>query len=199
MYHVPLDTIFDALGRLYGHESDNDSLREEVQAKMKERIGELESLSDIATDVTNSLRDAIRKITEAQILAKIIGDELLSQSIIEQLHECHEDERDSEDFDIDCEALEILKFHGIANEEIEQGILDKQNMQDDSDGSMNNLQLAVGATVDIWNDLTALSTYVAEHTKPEPGLLLNQQKNKFLEMWSDLATEVQEFLDNYME
>ncbi|KKO97278.1 hypothetical protein THAR02_10620 [Trichoderma harzianum] len=109
MYHVPLDMIFDAFERLYGHESDNYSLREEVQAKMKERIDKLESLSESATDVTNNLRNAIRKVTEAEILTKIIGDELLSQSIIERLRECHEGERDSEDFDTDCNALEILK------------------------------------------------------------------------------------------
>ncbi|QYS94603.1 hypothetical protein H0G86_001932 [Trichoderma simmonsii] len=170
--------IFDALERLYGHESDNDSLREEVQAKMKERIDKLASLSDIATDVTNSLRDAIGNVTEAQILVKKIGADLSSQDTIERLRACHEGERDLEDFDDDCNALGIL-----------QDIIDKQNMQDDSGGSMNNLQHAVGATVDIWNDLTALSTYVAEHTKPGPGPLLDLQKNKLLEMWSDLATE----------
>ncbi|KAJ4864052.1 hypothetical protein T069G_00582 [Trichoderma breve] len=182
------DKIFDALERLYGHESDNDSLREEVQAKIKERIDKLTSLSDIATNVTHSLRDAIGNVTEAQILVKKIGVDLSSQSTIERLRACHEGERDSEDFDNDCNALGIL-----------QGIIDKQNMQDDSGGSMDNLQHAVGATVDIWNDLTALSTYVAEHTQPGPGPLLDLQKNKLLEMWSDLATEVQYFLDNYME
>ncbi|KAL6834910.1 hypothetical protein V8C40DRAFT_233086 [Trichoderma camerunense] len=182
------DKIFDALERLYGHESDNDSLREEVQVKMRERIDKLASLSDIATDVTNNLRDAIGNVTEAQILVKKIGADLSSQSTIERLRACHEGERDSEDFDDDCNALGIL-----------QGIIDKQNMQDDSGGSMDNLQHAVGATVDIWNDLTALSTYVAEHTQPGPGPLLDLQKNKLLEMWSDLATEVQDFLDNYME
>ncbi|KAL7954362.1 hypothetical protein V8C34DRAFT_317325 [Trichoderma compactum] len=159
------DEIFDALERLYGDESGDDSLREEIQAKMKERIDKFTSLSNMATDVINSLRDGIRNVTEAQILG----------------------ESDSEDFDIDWNALGIL-----------QDIIDKQNMQDDSGCSINNLQHAVGAAVDIWNDLTALSTYVAENTDPGPGPLLNLHKNKLLEMWSDLATEAKEFLHNYM-
>ncbi|KAK4075356.1 uncharacterized protein Triagg1_4477 [Trichoderma aggressivum f. europaeum] len=188
MTHVHLDKIFDALERLYGHESDNNNLRDEVQAKMEERIDKLTTLSDIATDVTNNMRVAIGNVTEAQILVKRIGADLSSQSIIERLRTCHEGGLDSEeDFDSDCKALGIL-----------QGIIDKQNMKDDSGCSMENLQHAVGASVDIWNDLTALSTYVAEHTKPGPGPLLGLQKNKLLEMWSDLATEVKKFLDNYM-
>ncbi|KAL7801501.1 hypothetical protein V8C43DRAFT_136710 [Trichoderma afarasin] len=111
------DKIFDALERLYGHESDNDSLREEVQAKMEGRIDKLTSLSDLATDVTNNLRDAIGNVTEAQTLVKKIGTYLSSQSTIERLRTCHAGELDSEDFDIDCNALVIL-----------QGIIDKQNM-----------------------------------------------------------------------
>lgn len=109
MSHVHLDKIFDALERLYGQESDNDSLREEVQTKMKERIDKLTSLSDIATDVTNGLRDAIGNVTEAQILVKKIGADLSSRSTIERLRACHEGERDSEDFDDDCNSLGILQ------------------------------------------------------------------------------------------
>ncbi|PNP49638.1 hypothetical protein THARTR1_09649 [Trichoderma harzianum] len=155
---------------------------------MKERIDKLTSLSNMATEVTNTLRDAIGNVTEAQILVKKIGADLSSQSIIERLRKCHEGERNSEDFDTDCNAVGIL-----------QGIIEKQNMQDDSGGSMDNLEHAVGAATDIWNDLTALSTYVAENTEPGPGPLLNLHKNKLLEMWSDLASEVQDFLDDYME
>ncbi|EHK19965.1 uncharacterized protein TRIVIDRAFT_224149 [Trichoderma virens Gv29-8] len=125
------DAIFDALERLYEDESDNGSLRDEVQAKMKERIDKLNSLSNLATDVTDNLRDAIGNVTEAQILVKQIGTALDSQSIIDRLRECHQGDNDSEDFDIDCNAVRILK-----------GIIDKQNMQDDSGGSMENLQHA---------------------------------------------------------
>lgn len=109
MCHVHLDEIFDALERLYGDESNNDSLREEIQAKMKERTDKLTSLSNMATDVTNSLRDAIGNVTEAQILVKKIGVDLSSPCIIERLRKCHEGESDSEDFDIDCNALGILQ------------------------------------------------------------------------------------------
>ncbi|KAL7934088.1 hypothetical protein V8C35DRAFT_45756 [Trichoderma chlorosporum] len=182
------DEIFDALERLYGDESNNDSLRQEVQEKMKQRIEKLTSLSNLATTVTDNLKDAIGNVTEAQILVKKIGDDLDDQSVIERLRKCHEGESSSEDFDTDCNALDILK-----------GIIETQNMQDDSGASMGNLQHAVGAAFDIWNDLTALSTYVSEHTEPGPGPLLHLQENKLLEMWSDLATEVQKFLDDYMK
>ncbi|KAL7948625.1 hypothetical protein V8C42DRAFT_315021 [Trichoderma barbatum] len=181
------DDIFDALERLYGDESGNDSLREEVQATMKDRLDKLTYLSNLATEVASNLRDAIGNVTEAQILIKNVGTDLQSPNIIERLRTCHEGDYDSAEFDIDCNAVEIFKK-----------LIDTQNMQDDSGASMENLQQAVGAAVDIWNDLTALSTYVAEHTEPGPGPLLNLQKNKLLEMWSDLATEVQNFLDYYM-
>ncbi|KAK5994344.1 hypothetical protein PT974_04818 [Cladobotryum mycophilum] len=184
---IDYDEIFDALKRLYGDESGNDSLREEVQAKMKERIDKLKSLSNLATITTDNLREAIGNVNEAQIRVKIIDSELGSQSIIQRLRECHEGERNSDDFDTDCSAVEILK-----------GIIAKQNMQDDSGASLANLQLAVGAAFEIWNDLTALSDFVAEHTEPGPGPLLNLQKNKLLEMWSNLATEVHKFKDSYI-
>ncbi|KAL6700748.1 hypothetical protein J3F84DRAFT_359116, partial [Trichoderma pleuroticola] len=106
---VDYDEIFDALERLYGDESDNESLSEEVQAKMKERMDKLTSLSNMATEVTNILRDAIGNVTEAQILVKKIGADLSSQSIIERLRKCHEGERNSEDFDTDCNAVGILQ------------------------------------------------------------------------------------------
>lgn len=47
----------------------------------------------------------------------------------------------------------------------------------------------IGATVEIVNDLTALSDYVAEHTEPGPGPLLNLEKATLLEMWSNLGVE----------
>lgn len=123
MSHAHLDKIFDALERLYGHESDNDSLREEVQAKMEERIDKLTSLSDLATDVTNNLRDAIGNVTEAQILVKKIGTDLSSQSTIERLRTCHAGELDSEDFDIDCNALVTLQVSSKPSLSVERHII----------------------------------------------------------------------------
>ncbi|KAL6881744.1 hypothetical protein HDV57DRAFT_517623 [Trichoderma longibrachiatum] len=166
--------IFDALARLYGNESDNDALRSQVQQTIRERLERLSSLSESADETANLLKGAIENVTGMQMLVKRIKDaQLGSQDTVERLRKCHEGERDGdENFQDDLDALERLK-----------------NMEDDTQGSLQNLQQAVGATVEIVNDLTALSDYVAEHTEPGPGPLLNLEKATLLEMWSNLGVE----------
>ena len=49
--------------------------------------------------------------------------------------------------------------------------------------------VCIGATVEIVNDLTALSDYVDVHREPGPGPLLDLEKATLLEMWDTLGSE----------
>ncbi|KAI2731015.1 hypothetical protein CBS147333_1639 [Penicillium roqueforti] len=181
------DEIFNDLGRLYDDESDNESLRAEVQAKIKDRLDKVNGLSKQCTSTTDNLVAAIGNVTEGQKLVKQVGEELGRQDTIDRLRKCHEgDINGQEGFESDCRALDILN-----------GIIANQNMQNDSSASLANLQLAVGAAYNIFNDLTALTEYITENTEPGPGPLLNLKENELLEMWSDLAVEVQKFKESY--
>ncbi|KAK1237730.1 hypothetical protein MKX07_003566 [Trichoderma sp. CBMAI-0711] len=182
--------IFDALARLYDDEANNETLRNQVQRTMRDRLDRLSIMGHSANATADILKGAIESVTGTQMLVKRIKDvQLDSSETVEQLRQCHEREGryGEENFQQDLDALERLKK-----------LIDGLNVQDDTQGSLENLQRAVGATVEIINDLTALSDYVAEHTEPGPGPLLNLEKAALLEMWKDLETEVQKFLDEYM-
>ncbi|KAJ5943524.1 hypothetical protein N7516_003692 [Penicillium verrucosum] len=188
LFYLPPDEIFDGLKRLYGDESDNESLRAEIQEKIKQRLDVVNGMSGNAKDTSDNLVVAIRNINDAQEWAKKVGVDLAKQTTVDRLRRCHEGESDAqEEFESDVLALERLK-----------GIIAKQNMQDDSSASLVDLQLAVGAAFDIAGDLAALTEYITNNTEPGPGPLLNLEQNELLEMWSDLAVEVQKFKDNFI-
>ncbi|ETS02061.1 hypothetical protein M419DRAFT_35303 [Trichoderma reesei RUT C-30] len=184
------DEIFDALARLYGDESNNDTLRYQVQQTIRDRLERLRALSDSADGSADILTEAIDSVTQTELSLKRFKDVTLdSDQTVERLRKCHEREQQyaEEHFQDDMNALEAVKK-----------LVDQQNTQDNTQDSLQNLQQAVGATVEIVNDLTALSDYVAEHMEPGPGPLLNLEKAALLEMWKNLETEVQKFLDEYM-
>ncbi|KAH0496432.1 hypothetical protein TgHK011_003793 [Trichoderma gracile] len=175
------DEIFDALARLYDDESDNDALREQVQKTIGERLERLSELSGSADSSAEILKEAIGSVTETEMSLKHFKDVTLdSAQTVERLRKCHEREQQygDEHFQEDLDALEEVKK-----------LVDQQNTQDNTKGSLQNLEQAVGATVEIVNDLTALSDYVTEHTEPGPGPLLNLEKAELLEMWKNLETE----------
>ncbi|OTA07034.1 hypothetical protein A9Z42_0078390 [Trichoderma parareesei] len=182
--------VFDALARLYGDESNNDTLRYQVQQTIHDRLERLRALSDSADGSADILKEAIDSVTQTEMSLKRFKDVTLdSDQTVERLRKCHEREQQyaEEHFQDDMNALEAVKK-----------LVDQQNTQDNTQDSLQNLQQAVGATVEIVNDLTALSDYVTEHTEPGPGPLLNLEKAALLEMWKNLETEVQKFLDEYM-
>lgn len=108
------DEIFNDLGRLYDDESDNESLRAEVQAKIKDRLDKVNGLSKQCTSTTDNLVAAIGNVTEGQKLVKQVGEELGRQDTIDRLRKCHEgDINGQEGFESDCRALDILNASSI--------------------------------------------------------------------------------------
>ncbi|CDM30770.1 unnamed protein product [Penicillium roqueforti FM164] len=190
------DEIFNDLGRLYDDESDNESLRAEVQAKIKDRLDKVNGLSKQCTSTTDNLVAAIGNVTEGQKLVKQVGEELGRQDTIDRLRKCHEgDINGQEGFESDCRALDILNAMRF-NRESSQTRTCKMT-QVPRWQTCSSLSYALGAAYNIFNDLTALTEYITENTEPGPGPLLNLKENELLEMWSDLAVEVQKFKESY--
>lgn len=110
LFYLPPDEIFDGLKRLYGDESDNESLRAEIQEKIKQRLDVVNGMSDKAKDTSDNLVVAIRNINDAQEWAKKVGVDLAKQTTVDRLRRCHEGESDAqEEFESDVLALERLK------------------------------------------------------------------------------------------
>ncbi|TFA99288.1 hypothetical protein CCMA1212_008958 [Trichoderma ghanense] len=128
---------------------------------IRDRLERLKALCHSAEATANILKEAIDSVTETKMLLKRFEDVSLdSEGTVERLRKCHGREAQ----------------HG------------DEHFQEDLDALEENLQQAVGATVEIVNDLTALSDYVAEHTEPGPGppLLLNLEEAALLKMWKNL-------------
>lgn len=110
LFYLPPDEIFVGLKRLYGDESDNESLRAEIQEKIKQRLDVVNGMSGNAKDTSDNLVVAIRNINDAQEWAKKVGVDLAKQTTVDRLRRCHEGEIDAqEEFESDVLALERLK------------------------------------------------------------------------------------------
>jgi len=176
------DIIFDDLEKLF-NDPGNDSLRQQVEKTISDRLGNLDALKGVSEDAENLLRTSTSEITEIQSKLGVLSNALSSPDVEDMLADRDPTPEDVQD---DLAAVSIL-----------QDIIKNQNMQDQSGPSLNNLQILLGAVDALAGDLSGLRQSIQESTQPGPGLLLNVQKAKVLEQWDLLRAEVQRFKDQY--
>ncbi|KAK5634674.1 hypothetical protein RRF57_010387 [Xylaria bambusicola] len=146
---------------------DNDSLRQQT----------------ISEDATNLLRSSTTEIIEIQSKLTDLGNALGGSDIHDKLASRDPTEEDVQN---DLAAVSILR-----------DIIKGQNMQDQSGPSLSNLEILLGAVSAITGDLDGLRNSIKSSTHPGPGLLLDVEKAKVLELWATLQSEVQKFKDQY--
>ncbi|KAI0453829.1 hypothetical protein F5B21DRAFT_504922 [Xylaria acuta] len=176
------DVVFDDLEKLF-NDSDNDSLRQQVDKTINDRLYTIDIVKDVAEEVVNILRSSTSDIIELQSKLGDLGNALSSPDIEGMLADRDPTEEDVQN---DLAALTVL-----------QGIIKNQNMQDQSGPSLNNLEVLLGAVDGLTSDLSGLRQSIQDSAQPGPGLLLDVEEAKVLEQWDLLRAEVQEFNDHY--
>ncbi|KAI0521853.1 hypothetical protein F5B22DRAFT_643438 [Xylaria bambusicola] len=180
------DAIFDDLEKLF-MDPDNDSLRQQVDKTIGDRLTAIDALKAISGDATNLLRSSTTEIIEIQSKLTDLGNALGGSDIHDKLASRDPTEEDVQN---DLAAVSILRTSF-------KDIIKGQNMQDQSGPSLNNLEILLGAVSAITGDLDGLRDSIKSSTQPGPGLLLNVEKAKVLELWATLQSEVQKFKDQY--
>ncbi|TRX89685.1 hypothetical protein FHL15_009435 [Xylaria flabelliformis] len=97
----------------------------------------------------------------------------------------------AEDVQNDLAAIFIMQH------EIPKDIIKDLDMKDQLGRSLGNLEILLGVVRAITGDLSSLHQSIQGSAQWGPGLLLDVEEAKVLELWDILQSEVQKFKDQY--
>ncbi|PLB43893.1 hypothetical protein P170DRAFT_468634 [Aspergillus steynii IBT 23096] len=176
------DALFQGLNDLT-NDPDNEALREQVRKLTADRLDGVTTL-ETKTDTTfGEMKDGTDGVKTCEDQLKTILRNL-DDSELEDLLRKNDPEDDLED---DLAALKYIRDKVAA-----------MDMEAQSGGALQNLQLALGSVRVVITDLTAIQNAIENTSEPANEIILGHEKAKIIRKWSDLATEVQKFKDHYL-
>jgi hypothetical protein len=100
-----LDIIFDDLEKLF-NDPGNDTLRQQVEKTISDRLGSLDALKGVSEDAENLLRTSTSEITEIQSKLGVLSNALSSPDVEDMLADRDPTPEDVQD---DLAAVSILQ------------------------------------------------------------------------------------------